>query len=242
MVALFVVITIAFFLIIDMVLQKLDERKGLPSPLFSPARALKAIPEAAREPLPLQPESFLLPRGIFYSRGHAWMRIFSTGLVRVGVDDFVQKLLGRIDGLTLRAKGEIVKAGEPLLTIHQGGREVTVHSPVEGKVEMVNREIAKHPELIRKDPYKEGWVIAIQPAHLSEDLPRLAIAERAEGWLAEEVHRLRLFLGAATPALAAAGHTLPDGGVPVTGFLEHLDDQAWKSFQDAFLSANREGR
>jgi len=36
--------------------------------------------------------------------------------------------------------------------------------PVAGKVVAVNRALDASPELVNKDPYGEGWMIAIEPS------------------------------------------------------------------------------
>ncbi len=47
--------------------------------------------------LDLQPERFALPGGLFFHRGHTWVNLLFSGQVKVGVDDFLQRLLGHID-------------------------------------------------------------------------------------------------------------------------------------------------
>src|SRR3989304_2509595 len=44
---------------------------------------------------------FLLSRSLFYHPAHIWARVEGGGAVRVGLDDFGQKLFGRVDRVLL---------------------------------------------------------------------------------------------------------------------------------------------
>ena len=56
---------------------------------------------------------FRVPENILYHQGHTWIRPekSSPGLVRVGMDDFARKLLGRIDSVDFPKVGMHVTAG-----------------------------------------------------------------------------------------------------------------------------------
>lgn len=55
---------------------------------------------------------FNMPRDIYYSNGHTWARV-ENGLVRVGVDDFFQKLAGAIVYVDLPSVGGKVQHMRP---------------------------------------------------------------------------------------------------------------------------------
>src|SRR3974377_2073464 len=50
-------------------------------------------------------DEFSLPGGVFISEGHVWANVTVPGLVRIGLDDFARKLLGRIDGIEFPTNG-----------------------------------------------------------------------------------------------------------------------------------------
>ena len=63
---------------------------------------------------------FGLPGGVFISNGHVWASVTVPGTVRLGMDDFARKMIGRINGIELPAKGATLTKGDPLFTIRQG--------------------------------------------------------------------------------------------------------------------------
>ncbi len=232
MVAIFVVLTIAAFIVADFILQKVRARR---QPARAPERATLAdllLPN-------LQPERFAVPGGLFFHRGHTWTNLLFSGQVKVGMDDFLQKLLGRIDGVTLPPVGVEVKAGQPFVAVRQGGRSAMLPAPVDGVVCAVNAELAKSPDLLRRDPYTRGWLVAIRPKDLTVNMPTLMVGEKSHTWLALELGRMADFLREAMAGHqdALVGATAADGGLTAEGVLERLDDEHWAAFQDRFLTA-----
>jgi glycine cleavage system H protein len=234
MVAILVVSTIILFVAADLVVQWVRMRRVHPAPV--PPRA----PGVADLLVPsLQPERFILPAGIFFSRGHTWANLLFSGQVKVGVDDFLQKLLGRVDAVTLPPLGVKVKQGEPLVAIRQGGRTTMLPAPVDGVVCAVNSELEKAPGLLKRDPYTRGWLVALRPTNLAANLSRMSVGESALLWLKGELTRLQEFLYVTLTLRrdALVGATAADGGLLADGLLEHLDDETWTGFQARFLRA-----
>jgi glycine cleavage system H lipoate-binding protein len=235
MVAILVVFTIVLFISTDLLVQWVRARRA------KWAQASQSKVNAVTDLLvpSLQPEHYGLPGGLFFHRGHTWVNLLFSGQVKVGADDFIQKLLGRIDAITLPPVGAEVKQGEPFAAIRQGGRAVFLAAPVDGEVCAVNGELAKIPGLIKRDPYTRGWLVAVRPKNLTANLSRLAIGEGAVAWLKGELAGLREFLHV-TLALqrdALVGVTAADGGLVADGLLEHLDNDTWAAFQSKFLGA-----
>lgn len=186
----------------------------------------------------LQPERFILPGGLFFHRGHTWVNLLFSGQVKVGVDDFVQRLLGRIDSVALPPVATEIREGRPFVTIRQGGRMATLCAPVDGVVSAVNGELAKAPSLLKRDTYTRGWLVALQPTNLAINLSQLTVGEGALVWLKAEIARLQTFLSdvQVVERHAVMGATTGSGGVLIDGLLEHLDDEAWRTFHRAFLA------
>jgi glycine cleavage system H protein len=221
MVALFIIATFLFFIGIDYLIQRRQ-------------KSAEAIARA--RPLP---ERFIIPRGYFFSPKHVWVEVLRTGSARVGIDDFVQKVVGAIDGIRAVPVNTNVKRGDPILTIVQNGRELTVTSPISGRVLEVNEQLLHAPELLRQDPYLAGWVARIEPENLGTELKTLNLAEEAANWLKQEVARFRDFITVRTPQLAT-GTTMLDGGVPMIGALQGAEENVWRDFEQEFLMAARE--
>jgi len=217
MVALFVIATFLTFLAIDFLVHR------------------KTQTVEARQRASPQPERFLIPRGYFFSPKHVWLELLGSGTVRVGIDDFIQKVIGAIDEIRLVPASSVVKRGDPILTLKQNGRELSITSPLSGKVLVSNDLLEKSPELLKQDPYLAGWVATILPENLSAEVKQLNVAEDAATWLRKEVARFRDFINVRSPRLAA-GVTMLDGGIPILGVLQGAEATVWKEFEREFLT------
>jgi glycine cleavage system H lipoate-binding protein len=235
MVAILVVFTIILFILTDLVVQWVRARHAKPA-LLSQSKAAGIVDLLV--PC-LQPERFGLPGGLFFHRGHTWVNLLFSGQVKVGMDDFTQKLLGRVDAIALPPVGVEVKQGQRFAAIRQGGRTALLTAPVDGVVCAVNSELAKIPGLIKRDPYTRGWLVAVQPTNLTANLSRLTIGESALAWLKGELAGLQEFLYVTLTVErdALVGATAADGGLVADGLLEHLDNDTWAEFQSRFLGA-----
>lgn len=221
MVALFVLLTIITFVVIDFFVQRAARKK------------LAAI--RVRSPLLL--DRFVIPKGFFLSKGHAWIEVLASGKTRIGVDDFVQKLVGSFDGIALQPVGSTVRKGDPLVTLRQGERMLTIPAPLTGTLLELNEEVLEDASGINADPYGSGWIAVLEPTNLAAELPSSAIAAAASQWLRGEIRRFKEFIAEYTSRSTAmpAGVTLADGGVPVAGVLRLTDDAAWDQFKRSFI-------
>ncbi|HSB70695.1 MAG TPA: glycine cleavage system protein H [Candidatus Methylomirabilis sp.] len=235
MVAILVVCTIILFIAADLLVQWLRARRTSPAAASTPAptRATDLLLPA------LQLERFSLPGGLFFHRGHTWVNVLFSGQVKVGVDDFFQRLIGRVDAITLPPVGVEVKEGQPFAAVRQGGRTALLAAPVDGVVCAVNSELAKVPGLLKRDPYTRGWLVAVRPTNLATNLPGLTIGDGAMSWLKGELAKLQEFLYVSLTIHqdALVGATAADGGLMADGLVEHLDEATWKEFQSKFLGA-----
>src|SRR5512141_982448 len=87
---------------------------------------------------------------LFYHPAHAWVRIEDGGCVRVGLDDFAVRILGRPYLVTLPEPGSALRAGEGCWQFtHQAGVSVLV-APVSGRVKEINPALAQRPALLNR--------------------------------------------------------------------------------------------
>jgi glycine cleavage system H lipoate-binding protein len=234
MVPILVVLTIVLFVAADAILQWVRARRGAPTPVASRVKT-----GAADLLLPsLQPERFVIPAGLFFHRGHTWVNLLFSGQVKVGADDFLQRLLGRVDAITLPPVGVEVKEGQPFVAFRQGQRTASLTAPVDGVVCAINGEAAKAPGLLKRDPYTRGWLVAIRPKDLTANMSQLMVGEKSMHWLKLELGRLRDFIGETLSMHqdSQVGVTAADGGLAAEGLLERLDDERWAAFQSQFLA------
>jgi len=103
--------------------------------LMGPARRVSAFVSRAIEALS---GWFNFPQTLYYHQGHSWAKP-EDGLVKVGLDDFAQKLLGRPDSIELPLMGGKVKQGDIGWRMRIEGNIIEMLSPVSGEVMALTR-------------------------------------------------------------------------------------------------------
>jgi glycine cleavage system H lipoate-binding protein len=142
MVALFVVLTFLFFILIDLLVLKAQGKEH-------PAFAVKVFDKR-----------FFFPAEAILSTGHLWLQRAQNGLYKLGIDEFILKALGKLHLVPLKSEGESVNKGEPILQAVFGNRTITFRSPVNGSIRFVNKNIGQKPV---DDPYGDDWALLIEP-------------------------------------------------------------------------------
>ena len=150
---------------------------------------------------------FQVPTDTYYlHRGHAWARLESEDQVRVGLDDFSQKILGPADGIKLPEVGKVYYQDHLCLALMRQGRKASFEAPVDGAIEAVNPKVRDNPGLVHDDPYGEGWIYLMKPVNLQRNLEHLSSGEANVAYIDAESHRLMNLMD------TRVGFTLPDGG------------------------------
>jgi glycine cleavage system H lipoate-binding protein len=176
---------------------------------------------------------FRVPEGYYFHQGHSWAidEPGHGGTVRVGMDDFSQRFLGRPEAFHLPRVGDRVKQGECGWEVEVESKSIPMLSPVEGRVVAVNSEISQTPELVGSDPYERGWLLKVQVDNAKAAFTNLLSGRLARAWNEATVDRLHHMQA------GELGLLLPDGGVPVDGFVRVLAPDDWDEVaRDFFLS------
>jgi len=171
---------------------------------------------------------FELAEDIYYHEGHTWAKPEYGGRVRVGLDDFAQKLLGRLKRIEIPNIGHEVKQGEVGFQVRRNGEAADVLSPIDGIVTHVNKQLLDHPELVNESPYEKGWLFIIEPTKLRKNLKALHYGEEVGNYMSEE--REKLFSIANEDLRLAA-----DGGASVDDIFGELEGENWAKLVKAFL-------
>jgi glycine cleavage system H protein len=98
-----------------------------------------------------------------YTKSHEWVRVEGGELV-LGITDHAQAELTDIVFVDLPAAGKAVAAGAPVLVLESVKTVADVYAPTDGTVVAVNAELAKHPELVNREPYGGGWLVRFRPS------------------------------------------------------------------------------
>lgn len=220
MTVIMVLLTLVIFLLIDYVRnQKLAK-----------TAAVKPAPrEAVSHVVPAVVAGFQVPENLRYHPGHTWALRESRELVRVGMDDFASKLIGQIKSISLPQRGRWVRQGQKIWSIFRDGKSVDMVSPIEGTVTDINEAVAGNPDLARKDPYGEGWLVTVQAPDSKINFRNLLGGTLARLWTESAALQLR------NKVPAFAGALAQDGGVAVDDLTAHMPDEDWATLTKEFF-------
>lgn len=200
-----------------------------------PPRALKN--SLSREDRVLTPDILKKPGGIMFDRSHTWTFMEKDGNVRVGIDDFLQHIIGPVTRITLLNPGDKVKKGEKIIILSNKGKQVSIKSPVTGIIVDNNPLLKSDPSIINNAPYSEGWIYMIEPANWLAETQIMFMGSRYSEWLKTEFSRLKDFLTGAVQTNKGF-HTqaiLTDGGEIPDNALNQLGSEIWEEFQNKFI-------
>jgi glycine cleavage system H protein len=181
---------------------------------------------------PLQPSlvgGFKVPENLRYHPGHTWALNESPSLVRVGMDDFAAKLTGKLENVTLPKRGQWIRQGQKICTLHRDGSSVDIVSPIEGSIADVNDALVQNPKTALSDPYGEGWLVTVQSPDAKTNFRNLLGGALARRWTEESASRLQRKMPMALGALAQ------DGGEAMNDLTAHIPDQEWQTLAKEFF-------
>jgi len=224
MTVILVLVTFAIFLTIDYV----REAKRAPAAVKAQAEIAPA-PAAAPRMIPRYVAGFELPENCRYHPGHTWAVQETPGIVRVGLDDFATRLLGKIDHIELPMRGQWIRQGQKLVAVFRDGVKAELVSPVEGEVTQVNEAVLGDTALPGRDPYGQGWLLSVYSPDAKTSFRNLLGGTMARTWMAEAAARLF----GKMPALAGA--VAQDGGLAVHDLTAELPDQKWGEVTKEFF-------
>lgn len=172
---------------------------------------------------------FEVPVDHYFHEGHTWARIECGGVLRVGMDDFVLKLLGAADGYDLPLMGKELKPGKPSWGLKRKGKTADVLSPLGGVILEVNPRVRESPAAVSQEPYGDGWLFLVHTPDPKSTLKSLMADQRTIGWMKTEVQQLESMVEAVAGPLAA------DGGYFHDDIYGHLPGLGWERLTRTFL-------
>ena len=224
MTVLLVLAMFAIFITIDYV----RTHKRVAEPLPETRKAKDNVVTMPKQ-RPTTVAGFEVPEYLRYHPGHMWALQESPTLVRVGLDDFAARLIGKCDSITLPKRGQWIRQGQKLATVVRDGEQAELVSPIEGEITNVNEELSTDTSVTCRDPYGKGWLVSVMSPDAKTNFRNLLSGEVARRWMAEAAGRLR----AKTPALAGAA--AQDGGITVTELTAHIPEQSWQQLTHEFF-------
>ncbi len=178
-----------------------------------------------------------IPQGLFYSKNHTWLYLEKSGLAKIGIDDFLFRVLGEIKVHSLKSPGEKVRKGDAIATIEQDGKQLHLNSPVSGEMVGINSALAENNGVLPSDIYNEGWLFSIKPVNWKRETLGFYFDEEATRWISNELQRMKDFLSVALAKRAGASSAIvfQEGGEMQMNPLSGLEPEIWEEFQHEFL-------
>jgi len=221
MTAMLVLATFAVFLLVDY----LHSKKPVMQPAVVRTRKATLAPK-------LQPGfvgGFEIRNNLRYHPGHTWALSESPNFVRVGLDGFAARLIGKIDKIEVPKRGQWLRQGQKFAAVLRNGGKAELVSPIEGEVTGLNDAVLKDPALLASDPYGEGWLVTVQAPDAKTNFRNLLSGTLAYRWMEEAAARLR------TRMSVAAGAMAQDGGIAVEDLADQLPSEAWSKLTSEFF-------
>jgi glycine cleavage system H protein len=104
---------------------------------------------------------FRFPDDMFYSESGIWVRLEGRR-ARVGLSDFTQQRSGDVTFAEPKEPGSQVRAGEEVAIVETIKVNLSILSPMAGKVVEINDQLMTSPEFINQDPYGKGWLAVLE--------------------------------------------------------------------------------
>ncbi len=182
--------------------------------------------------------SLQIPQGLFFSRFHTWTHLEKSGVAKVGLDDLLVHITGKVRVNRLLDSGERIRKGDILGEIVQNDKRLKIYSPISGEIIEANSSLANNPELMNEDPYLKGWIYKIKPTSWVADTQSYFLADDATLWAKQELERFKDFLAGSIKMYSSDSSSviLQDGGELCNQPLSELPDEIWQEFQQEFLS------
>ena len=109
----------------------------------------------------------LIPGDLKYSTEHEWLRV-DGDVARVGITDYAQDQLGDIVYVDMPKVGDKVNFMAKFSEIESVKVASEIFSPATGEIAEINDALDANPDLVNKDPYGQGWLVAIRLSDAAE--------------------------------------------------------------------------
>lgn len=128
-------------------------------------------------------DNFEVNEGLYYTKEQSWIEIGGE-TYKVGVTDYFQKMLrawkfrgpSELIFVALPEIGSKFSKSEPVASVESGKGVADFYAPLSGEITRVNEDLLDNPGLIGESPYEDGWIVAMKPSKLSDEIKSLMTA------------------------------------------------------------------
>jgi CheY-like chemotaxis protein len=119
-----------------------------------------------------------IPPGYYYMLGHTWLKVEGENRATVGVLHDFLKTVGIITHLELPKLNEAISQGDACGKITDADQFThRIWSPASGRVIEVNVRLLEDFSLLRRAPYRDGFLFRLETTQLEEDFKGLLQAK-----------------------------------------------------------------
>lgn len=174
------------------------------------------------------------PAGLFYDKTHTWAFMENDGNVKVGIDDFLRNVLGKVNQVALKPVGTTVTKGETLAIVVREGKKISIKAPVSGVIIDRNNSLNSFDQ---EEELVKDWLYSIEPSNWKREIELMLMADTYRNWIQDEFIRLKDFLARSLQQHAPQFMpvVLQDGGELIEGFMSEMGPEIWEDFQTNFL-------
>lgn len=167
-----------------------------------------------------------MPDWLHYSANHMWLDVSGSGICHAGIDAFLSRVLGPIEGLTyVRLTGR----QRPAAVLRSAGTDFEVKFPNPFQVTACNLYLRANPSRVTEEPYTGGWLFEGIPEDGTTANLRTGVVARE--WMQTEQRRMSEYVQQVAGVSA-------DGGSAVPNVAEHLDRGQMIALFHEFFSAD----
>jgi len=183
-----------------------------------------------------------IKKSLFYHPGHTWVKVEKADEVRIGIDYFLGKMIGKVKVIVLPLSGRRCLQGENLCSIIQEEGILHIVFPVSGSILSVNQKLKDQPELVTKDPLGGGYLLTLRPKNLQRDQKHLFFGEAALSWYQKELERFKTaIVSELSPDQKGLGITMQDGEIKLGDIEKLIDTERYIQLVSTFLRKGEKG-
>jgi len=156
-------------------------------------------------------DEIAMPDWLHYSANHMWLDVSGSGMCHAGIDAFLGRALGPIEGVTyVRLAGR----QRPAAVLRSAGTDFEIRFPNPFQVTACNLYLRANPSRLTQEPYTGGWLFEGIPE--GGTAANLRSGAEAREWMHAEQRRLSEYVQQVAGVSA-------DGGSAVPNLAAHLD-------------------
>ncbi len=109
------------------------------------------------------------PEDCKYSETHEWVKYSEKRKEAViGITDYAIKQLSDLVHIELPKAGESIEQGAPFGEVESVKTVADMVAPISGKVIEANKEVATDLDVLKEEPFEDGWLIKVKVSDPSE--------------------------------------------------------------------------